>query len=112
MVAKAVQDFARGFQEHRGGEVRLENVQRIFRGPLHFHQGGWCYTGRPESWCFRHEQIEVPFPPDRVFAVYLDLNMRVYEFRAERTSPEDPLAPIDWQNRYGCLTWKKTSTAS
>jgi hypothetical protein len=90
----------------------LENVERVFRGPLHFRQGGWCYTGRPPRWCVRHELIETPFPPERVLAVYLDLNMRVYEFRAEKASPDDPLSPIDWQNRYGGLTWKKTSTTS
>jgi hypothetical protein len=31
----------------------LENVERVFRGPLHFRQGGWCYTGRPLRWCIR-----------------------------------------------------------
>jgi hypothetical protein len=48
----------------------------------------------------------VPFPHDKVFAVYINSRMQVYECRAEFIAEDDPLAPIDWQTRFRGLTWK------
>jgi hypothetical protein len=86
----------------------LDNTERIFYGVRVFNQGGWCYTGRPGEWYIK-EGIVVPFPKDKIFAVYVNPRMRVYECRAERAADDDPLAPIDWLTRYGGLTWKRTS---
>jgi len=97
------------FQNLRAVKHVLENVERIFRDIREFNQGGWCFTGRPERWCVRNEDIEVPFPPGRILAVYLDPALRVFDFQAEKTAQDDPLSPIDWQNRYGALMWKSTS---
>jgi len=97
------------FENLRAVKFVLENVERIFYGVRDFNEGGWCYTGRPERWFIRVD-IEVPFPPNRVLAVYLNPDLRVYEFRAEKVDPDDLLSPIDWKERYGGLTWKSTSS--
>ena len=85
----------------------LDYTERIYFGVREFNEGGWCYTARPREWYIR-EQVVVPFPEDLVYAVYLNPNMRVYEWRAERVGQDDPFAPADWQERYRGLTWKST----
>jgi hypothetical protein len=87
----------------------LEHPERIFYGVREFNEGGWCYTARPDEWYVRERQVAA-FPEDLVFAVYLNPNMRVYECRAEYAAKDDPLCPIDWQQRYRGLTWKSISS--
>jgi hypothetical protein len=96
------------YENLRAAKHVLENPKRIFFGVRVFNQGGWCYTGRPPEWYIK-ERAVVPFPKDRVFAVYLNPNMQVYECRAEYTDAVDPLCPVNWQDRYRGLTWKSTS---
>ena len=86
----------------------LDNPERIFFGVRQYNEGGWCYTGRPERWYIKVD-IEVPFPKDKVFSVYINPNMRIYECRAELAATDDPANPADWQNRYRGLIWKNTS---
>jgi len=88
----------------------LEHVKRIFRGVRDSNPGGWCFTGRPPSWYIR-KRVEVPFPSDKVFAVYMNPHMRVYECRAEYVSDDDDMCPINWRDRYGRLVWKDISLA-
>lgn len=85
----------------------LENVERIFYGVREFNEGGWCYTARPTEWYIK-EGVVAPFPDDKVFAVYLNPNMRVYECRSEYVAEDDPFCPVDWQKRYRGLIWKST----
>ncbi len=94
------------FDNLRAAKFVLENTERIFFGVRKFTEGGWCYTGRPTEWYIK-EGIEVPFPPDKVFAVYMNSRMHVYECRAECADNQDPLCPVGWQTRYGGLTWPK-----
>lgn len=96
------------YENLRAAKCVLENPQRIFFGIRELNPGGWCYTGRPKRWFIR-ENVQVPFPTDRVFAVYLNARMHVYEWRAEYTDQDDPMCPKDWQNRYEELKWKSTS---
>lgn len=86
----------------------LEHTERIFFGVREYNEGGWCYTGHPAEWYIR-ENVTAPFPKDKVFTVYLNPNMRVYECRAEYAAADDPLCPVDWQNRYRGLIWKSIS---
>lgn len=95
------------YENLRAAKYVLENTERIFFGVREFNEGGWCYTGRPDEWYIREGSI-VPFPKDKVFAVYLNPNMRVYECRAEFIADDDPLCPVNWQTRYRGLTWKST----
>ena len=94
------------FENLRAAKFVLENTRRVFFGVRHFSEGGWCYTGRPTEWYIR-ERIEVPFPLDKVFAVYMNPQMPVYECRAEYADNQDPLCPVGWQTRYRGLTWPK-----
>lgn len=96
------------YENLRAAKHVLENPKRIFFGVRVFNQGGWCYAGRPAEWC-KMARAVVPFPKDKVFAVYLNLNMHVYECRAEYAATDDPLCPRGWQERYRGLTWKSTS---
>ena len=86
----------------------LEHTERVFFGVREYNEGGWCYTARPGQWHVR-EDVIAPFPRELVFAVYLNPNMRVYECRAEHAALDDSNCPVDWQNRYRGMTWKRTS---
>lgn len=97
------------YENLRAAKHVLENPARIFFGVREFNEGGWCYTGRPAEWHIR-EAVVAPFPKDKVFAVYLNPKMRVYECRAEYAAPDDPLCPIDWQRRYRGLIWTSISS--
>ena len=86
----------------------LDNVQRIFRGIREFNAGGWCYTARPDDWYIRVDVV-APFPKDKVFAVYVNPRMRVFECRAEYIADDDDMCPKGWRDRYGGLIWKGIS---
>ena len=97
------------YENLRAAKYVLENVERVFFGVREFNEGGWCYTARPKEWYIR-ERIEAPFPEDRVFAVYLNPRMYVYECRAEFVADDDSLCPVNWQTRYRGLTWRKSTS--
>jgi len=86
----------------------LQNPKRIFKGVRDYEQGGYCFVGKPETWHIR-PRIEVPFPKELVFAVYVNPRMIVYEARAEKAASDDQMCPKDWQERYGDLLWVSTS---
>lgn len=85
----------------------LENTARIFKGVRDFNQGGWCFTGRPINWYIR-EDVVAPFPGNLVYAVYMNPNYTVYEWRAEKCDAADDLCPVNWRSRYTALVWKNT----
>lgn len=97
------------YENLRAAKYVLEHPKRIFFGVREFNEGGWCYTGRPARWYIKEDTV-APFPKDKVFAVYLNPTMFVYECRAEYVADDDPFCPVDWQTRYGGLTWKSTSS--
>lgn len=86
----------------------LDDPKRIFFGVREYNEGGWCYVGRPERWYIR-PNVDATFPQHLVFAVYVNPRMHIYECRAEMAAQDDPLSPVDWQNRYRGLVWKTTS---
>jgi hypothetical protein len=95
------------YENLRAVEYVFKHPERIFWGVRVYSEGGWCYVGRPEEWCVR-QGITVPFPKHLVFAVYINSRRELFEYGAEKTDPDDPLNPIDWQGRYGGLIWKST----
>lgn len=98
------------YENLRAAKHVLDYPERIFFGVREFNEGGWCYTGRPTHW-FVKERTIVPFPDGRVFAVYLNPQMHVYECRAEYAANDDPLSPVDWQERYRGLAWRSKRTS-
>ena len=92
------------FENLRAAKHVLDDTDRIFFGVREYNEGGWCYTGRPQSWYIK-EGIETPFPKSLVFAVYVNPLLHVYECRAEFVADDDPLCPANWRTRYGGLTW-------
>ena len=108
-TAKLFKFWPVDYQNLRAAKYVLENVERIFFGVRDFNEGGWCFTARPKDWYIR-ERIEVPFPKDKLFAVYLNPRMYVYECRAEFVADDDSFCPVDWQTRYRGLTWRKNTS--
>lgn len=94
------------YENLRAAKYVLEHTERIFFGVRQYNEGGWCYTGCPPTWYIK-ERIEVPFPRNRVYAVYVNPRMYVYECRAELADDDDPLCPANWRTRYRGLTWPK-----
>lgn len=86
----------------------LEAPARIYQGVREFNEGGWCYVGRPHQYAMKPD-IWVPVPEHLVFAVYLNPHYHVYEWRCEKTAKGDRFAPIDWQDRYGGVSWRRDS---
>lgn len=99
------------YENLRCAKEVLEDPCRIFEGTREHQSGGWCFVGRPGTWHIR-ERVIVPFPCDRVFAVYLNPRMVVYAWRAEKTDPDDPLSPIGFAQRYRRLVWTRTFSPS
>lgn len=96
------------YENLRAAKYVLENTDAIFSGVRDFDEGGWCYVGRPLVWFIR-ENESVEFPENRVFAVYVNPNLRLYEHRAEYIADDDCRLPKDWQDRYQGLIWTRTS---
>ena len=84
-------------------EVRFEAdyILRLFKT----EKTSYCNL---EKWYIR-DNVSSPFPPDKVFVVYLNERMSIYDFRAEYEDDEDKLSPRDWKNRFGGVIWKITS---
>lgn len=96
------------YENLRAVRAVLDDPKRIYTGIRVINEGGFCYVGRPETWYIK-EDTEVPFPKNRVFAVYLNDRMCIYDFTAEYIDSEDPLSPRDWKNRFMGLLWQSTS---
>ena len=96
------------YENFRAVKYVLENTDRVFSGVRQFNEGGWCFTGKPDTWYIRAD-VQAPFPESLVFAVYLNSRFVVYEARAEKSAADDNRCPENWQNRYGGLIWKSTS---
>lgn len=97
------------FENLRYAKEVLEAPHRIFEGTREHQRGGWCFVGRPTEWYLR-EGVIVPFPKDKVFAVYLNPRMLVYAWRAEPADPEDRSSPLGFKTRYRRQVWPSTSS--
>ena len=91
----------------------LHNPNRIFSGlnrPYSDSDNKLCVVGKPRHWYERGKSdTPVPFPPNLVYVVFLSERMSVFDFGAEDSDPQDPLSPIDFENRFRELTWPKRS---
>lgn len=88
----------------------LNNPNRIFSGikrPISTNADTLCFAGIPDTWYLR-EDLEVSFPDNLVYAVYLNSRKSIYDFRAEEADFEDRLIPKNWKLRYGGLLWKNS----
>lgn len=85
----------------------LSNTLAIFEGVRDFQEGGWCYLGRPTSYYLR-ENVEAPLEHSRVFAVYINPAMGVYEWRLEVADANGSSLPEKHENRFKRLVWKAT----
>lgn len=86
----------------------LQDPERIYCGVREYNEGGWCYVGKPPR-IAKREKVWVPLPPGFLFAVYMNPQYHVYEWRLEKAAEDDPPAPVDWRNRYGGVAWQRSS---
>lgn len=86
----------------------LENPKRIFWGIREHNEGGWCYVGLPTKLCVRPDEW-IDYPDDKVFAVYVNSEMIVFDWITEYLDDENDMSPRGWKERYRSLIWKSTS---
>lgn len=88
----------RGLNLYTAQEVLL-NPTKIYVGLKRpFDQDGWCYIGKPAQWSFK--ECDVPFPKDRVYAVYLNSRRTLFDHYHEEADPRDHLSMEGWENRF------------
>ncbi len=96
------------FENLRAVKEVLEQPKRIFWGIREHNEGGWCYVGKPTK-LYIKPQVVVDFPEKKVFAVYINPRLRVFDWDVEYADDEDELSPRGWKDRYRSLKWKSTS---
>lgn len=88
----------------------LKNPNRIFsdlKRPCSDSSNKLCVVGKPRHWYVGVNNASALFPPGFVYLVFLNERKSIFEFGAEPSDTEDPLNPVDWENRFGELIWKK-----
>jgi len=61
---------------------------------------GWrCYCGIPER-AFRADGSEAPPYPGQVYLVFVNDERIAYNWRWERAAPDDPGAPVGYEERF------------
>ena len=79
----------------------------VFEGVREFNEGGWCFVGRPGQYYLR-EDVMVPLSDGRVFAVYLNPQLILYEWRLEYAQAPATPFPRGHADRYRRLAWQRT----
>ena len=98
---------------------QLRTVRDVVRRPERIYWGlrdedsedrhGWCYVGFPTRVADGPSSSYL-LPRERAFLVFVDRRKRIYDWRLERTDPEDPRAPEGASLRFGGLAWPKRET--
>ncbi|MCD4830746.1 MAG: hypothetical protein K8R02_02930 [Anaerohalosphaeraceae bacterium] len=96
------------YENLRGAKEVLENPKRIFWGIREHNDGGWCYTGIPKKLYIKQSNA-VDFPDGKVFAVYINPGLQVFDWTVEYADENDTMCPKDWKERYKSLIWKNIS---
>ena len=78
LILRYYKYFPVRYENLRAAKYVLDHTKRILAGVRRYNEGGWCFTGRPSIW-YTKENVEVGFPQDFVFAVYLNDRFVVYE---------------------------------
>lgn len=81
----------------------------IFEGVRQFQQGGWCFAGRPVEYYLR-PRVTVTLERERVFCVYLNPRLDVYEWRLEPADSPGSAYPSGHSTRFRRLAWRSTSS--
>jgi hypothetical protein len=85
-------------------EVVCEPVV-VFRGlEREDHESSCCYVGKPSRDCPR-PGIDAPAPPGMVFLVFVTQTGKVFDWRWERQSADEPTFPEEWQSRFTEIIW-------
>ena len=65
---------------------------------------GLCFAGRTRRYWLR-QAVETPFPPGKVFAIYIDESGFIFEWRLEREDEEIEGHPTGWPQRFKKRLW-------
>ena len=63
---------------------------------------GLCYVGRPKLY---GQSWESDIQRGMVFAVYVNCDHTVYEWRLEMEDADNPGYPVDWRTRFANRKW-------
>ena len=96
------------YENLRAAKEVLENPKRIFWGIREHNEGGWCYVGKPTELYIKQNTV-IDFPSDKVFAVYINQRLVVFDWCVEYADDKDGMSPKGWEERYRSLKWKSTS---
>jgi len=100
---------------HRDTQDRgLETVPVVLREPKAIFEGlqregfenGLCFTGKTDRYWVR-QSVETPFPPGRVFAIYMDESRFIFEWRLEQEDAEHDGHPVRWTRRFARRLWPR-----
>jgi len=64
-----------------------------------------CYAAIPSK-RYLDADTTVPPIPDRTFAVYMNKELKIFDWRWEKSDPEKDGYPEKWQTRYEKIVWQ------
>src|SRR6516225_1974635 len=66
---------------------------------------GFCYVGIPPK---RHLDADttVPPKPNRTYAVYMNKDLKIFDWRWEKTDENKQGCPDKWEIRYAKIIWR------
>jgi hypothetical protein len=98
-----------------GPERRLYDIAsagEVLREPLVIFENlrregfekGLCYSGKPKIF---GQQWEMPTENGMIFAVYINCDKIVYEWRLEKEDVKYSGHPAEWKRRFGTKIWTR-----
>lgn len=108
LVRKYYKEDDPKFDNLQSAKEVLDHPMMLFAGVRRFNEGGWCFVGHPRQHFIRR-RVSAPMPPGRVFAVYLNPSLFLYEWRLEYVEDGHAPCPRDYRDRFERLVWKSTS---
>jgi hypothetical protein len=90
----------------------LQNPCVIFKGLKRENfEEAYCYSGVPTLWLQQIDpKIEIPFPPGRIFAVYVgknpDQRLVILDWEKRKEDPQHRGYPENWKTDFGEPIWQ------
>ncbi|MDQ3622639.1 MAG: hypothetical protein M3463_09145 [Verrucomicrobiota bacterium] len=110
--SSAVEHFQRHGPGHKFFDALLiadvvKAPAAIFKGLKREEQeGGICYAGIPPR-RYQDHHITVPPRPGMTFAVFMNANKVIFEWRWEKADPGKPEYPINSSERFEKVLWSR-----
>ena len=83
----------------------MKEPMAIFQGlKREGYERGLCFSGKTDRYWIS-QSIETPFPPGKVFTVYINEDQCIFVWRLEREDGKDAGHPIRWEERFTKRIW-------